>query len=622
MSRKELSRMTWDPSGWMIISEVEFKTPSDLTSLASRLSSMGLDEETVLRIVVAYETDDHGLVDFGRIITPSLAISLPLILWTPEGKSWAHPSISSCGVDFRRGTSLKAILAMAEVKHVVCLSRSTIGRYINHGFAYLVHPIFTADVTSALEMMMTKMMKSFSEWSRLTPCPTLADFDLRISGRRILSLSDDESERALDESTLLVPSVCSRVNRRRRRRHMEPVVPPVVDSECTKLDSDLVIVHLNCGGCNPTKLTLLLEMMISKKADLMCLSDTGETPGPRNALESHARHILNRHASAWGIHTIKAIPSPGGAHSHPPGGALVLFNLSRLSRVKINSILDFGLLFEVEFFFGTTPVIVTSTYFPPKRWGTALGPASVEAQILGLMEGPGEAVEHMKTILRNRLVLSSGRNVISFVGGDFNSNFHSDDGYKISSFFSELDFVNASNQEEKLLPSFCRRALDQIRTSRIDNVFTKRDARVRVLSCYPHLTDVDLYDHYPMFTHMRMRDDVRPLFGTRTKRNLPRDIHSTDSTAFALFTKQLEEMDIPEEVLLCPEKLVEWISVTSGALACSISKCRHSRSCPNHWSIVAMVILVHLRASVLLRRHVATKLKSSTVTKTDTNPRV
>jgi len=48
-------------------------------------------------------------------------------------------------------------------------------------------------------------------------------------------------------------------------------------------------------------------MMIEKKADLMCLSDTGEAPGPRNALESHARHILNRHASSWGIHTIKAI---------------------------------------------------------------------------------------------------------------------------------------------------------------------------------------------------------------------------------------------------------------------------------------------------------------------------
>jgi len=147
----------------MIISEAEFRTPSDLTNLASRLSSMGLDEETVLRIVVAYENDDHGLVDCGLIITPSLALSQPLILWTPEGKSWAHPSISSCGDDFRRGTSLSAILDMVEFKHVVCLPRSTIGRYVNHGYAYLVHPIFTADVTSALEIVMARMMKSFSE---------------------------------------------------------------------------------------------------------------------------------------------------------------------------------------------------------------------------------------------------------------------------------------------------------------------------------------------------------------------------------------------------------------------------------------------------------------------------
>ena len=240
MSQKELSRMTWDPSGWMIISEAEFRTPSDLTNLASRLSALGLDEETVLRIVVAYENDDHGLVDCGLIITPSLALYQPLILWTPEGKSWAHPSISSCGDDFRRGTSLSAILDMVEFKHVVCLPRSTIGRYVNHGYAYLVHPIFTADVTSALEIVMVKMMKSFSEWSRLTSYPELADFDLRRSGRRILSHSDDESERVLDKSTLLVPSVCTRVNLRRRRRHIEPVVPPAVDSKCMKLDSDLV----------------------------------------------------------------------------------------------------------------------------------------------------------------------------------------------------------------------------------------------------------------------------------------------------------------------------------------------------------------------------------------------
>ena len=225
----------------------------------------------------------------------------------------------------------------------------------------------------------------------------------------------------------------------------------------------------------------------------------------------------------------------------------------------------------------------------------------------------GDAVDFMKSTLCNRLALANDRNAISIVGGDFNSNFHSDDSYKIGTFMDDLGYVNASNTKECLLPSFCRRALDHIRTSRIDHVFYKRDTRVQVIACSPQPTNFELYDHYPIFTHLRIPKESRSLYGSRTKRNLPRDIHSTDDTAFALFTKQLEEMEIPEDILLCPEKLVEWVSATSGQLACSISKCRHSRSCPNHWSIVAMVILVHLRASLILRRHVATKLNSFTV---------
>ena len=126
------------------------------------------------------------------------------------------------------------------------------------------------------------------------------------------------------------------------------MVPCDINATCLKMESDLIIVHMNCGGCNPTKLTSLLEMMIEKKADLMCLSDTGEVPGPRNALESHARNILNRHVSAWGIHTIKAVVPSLGAKSHPPGGALVIFNLSRISKVRVTQPMNFGLLFEVD----------------------------------------------------------------------------------------------------------------------------------------------------------------------------------------------------------------------------------------------------------------------------------
>ena len=256
-------------------------------------------------------------------------------------------------------------------------------------------------------------------------------------------------------------------------------------------------------------------------------------------------------------------------------------------------------------------MMVTSTYFPPRRWGANAGPASVESQILGLTNGLGNAVDHMKATLSDRLTLAMNRKVISVVGGDFNSNFLLDDGYKIELFMNEQGYTIASNPGEKILPSFCRRALDLIRTSRIDNVFIKVDNRVRVMSCAPLPMDFELYDHYPMFTHIRSNKEVIPLYGTRTKRNLPRDIHSTDVISLELFTKQLEEIEIPEDILLCPSRLVEWISSTSGSLACNISKCRHSRSCPNHWSVVAIVILVHLRASLLLRRHVATMLNSS-----------
>jgi len=393
VGQKELKNLTWDPSGWMVLSEVEFKSPSDLTTLGHRLRLMGVTNELVTKILSAYEDDEHGVIDFDLMAASSLSLSQEVVIWSPEGRKWAHPSISLAGMDFRNGASLQAILDMVDARHVLCLPRNIVGRFATHGFAYFVHPISAVDVKSALNAVMTKLMISISEWARTNPPPLLADYDLKLSGSRILSLSDCEDD-SNPQDVPLLPISGNRINRRRRRKPIEPAVPSETTSEFQKTESDLIVVHLNCGGCNATKLTLLLEMMITKKADLLCLSDTGEIPGPRNGLESHARHILNRHVSSWGIHTIKAMSPPVGSKSHPPGGALVIFNLSRISKVKIKSVLDYGLLFEVDFNFGALPITVTSTYFPPRRWGSSAGPASVEAKILGLMDIPGNAVDY------------------------------------------------------------------------------------------------------------------------------------------------------------------------------------------------------------------------------------
>jgi len=318
VGQKELRKMIWDPSGWMVLSEMEFKSPSDLTSLGIRLRLMGLSNDAVTEILLSYENDDHGAADFDSMVSSSLSLSQMVIIWTPEGRKWAHPSVSLGGTDFRRGASLQTILDMVDARHVLCFPSNNAGQHAIKGFAFFVHPISAVDVKSALNAVMLKLLASISEWARLHPPPSLASFDLKILGNKIMSLSDCEDEIESPTAQLISPSTGNRINRRRRRKPIEPVVPSEPMSELQKRESDLIVVHLNCGGCNATKLTLLLEMMILKKADLMCLSDTGEIPGPRNGLESHARHILNRHVSSWGMHTIKAMSPPVGSKTHPP----------------------------------------------------------------------------------------------------------------------------------------------------------------------------------------------------------------------------------------------------------------------------------------------------------------
>jgi hypothetical protein len=120
-----------------------------------------------------------------------------------------------------------------------------------------------------------------------------------------------------------------------------------------------------------------------------------------------------------------------------------------------------------------------------------------------------------------------------------------------------------------------------------------------------------------MYTHLRVTGVEKCLYGSRLKRNLKKDIHSSDITALAAFKDAMEKEEIPQSLIDGDEELfIDFVTNMSGRLASKLSKARHSRKCPNHTSAVSNVILIHLRMSVIIRRHVW--FPSKTLEKTST----
>jgi len=231
---------------------------------------------------------------------------------------------------------------------------------------------------------------------------------------------------------------------------------------------------------------------------------------------------------------------------------------------------------------------------------------SIERQIIGLGDTNSDsAIDYCLQALGHEIELLSLTVGVTLVGGDFNSNTLSSDYYGIENFMDKHGLTNCSNQRERLLPSFSRGLGLSVQYSRIDNVYMKPSEGVEVLSCYPCQLKEVLHDHHLMYTHVRIHGIEKPLYGSRLKRNLKKDIHSSDITALAAFTEAMEREEIPQSVLDGDEELfIDFITNLSGKLATTLAKGRHSRKCPNYTSPVSNVILIHLRMSVVIRRHV------------------
>jgi len=230
---------------------------------------------------------------------------------------------------------------------------------------------------------------------------------------------------------------------------------------------------------------------------------------------------------------------------------------------------------------------------------------SIESQITGLGHDDESAIQHCLRVLSDEITLSSSVEGLTMVGGDFNSNTISSDNYGIEKFMSKHGLINCSDSREKSLPSFSRSLGLSVQYSRIDNVYMLPSKSIQVLSCYPSQLQEILHDHYLMYTHVRVTGIEKCLYGSRLKRNLRKDIHSSDITALAAFKEAMEKEEIPQCLIDGDEELfIDFVTNLSGRLASKLSKARHSRRCPNFTSAVSNVILIHLRMSVIIRRHV------------------
>ena len=372
-----------------------------------------------------------------------------------------------------------------------------------------------------------------------------------------------------------------------------------------KLASDLVVLHYKGGHVSRLKLGHVLEDAISKGADVIMITDARVTPGPTDHLVSHARSILSGHVSSWGMHSIRTIHPPANSlNKHPPGGALFIYNLSRISKPNFKEIIPYGILDLMTFTFGNVKVRIFSSYFPPRARAGA-GPMSIESQIKGLGQVHESAIQYCLRVLSEEIALSSSIEGVTMIGGDFNSNTLSTDHYGIEKYMGDHGLINCSNEREKTIPSFSRSLGVTVQYSRIDNVYMAPCEGVQVLSCYPCQPQEILHDHYLMYTHIRVDGIEKCLFGSRLKRNLRKDIHSSDITALAAFMEAMENEEIPQSLIDGDEELfIDFITNLSGRLASKLSKARHSRKCPNFTSAVSNVILIHLRMSVIIRRHV------------------
>jgi len=226
IGKSELRKMTWDPSGWMTLTEAEFRSPSDLLNLEARLTAMGLGSELAVRVVESYVNDANNGVDLDVVDPTSLVLSKQVLIWAPGGRTWGHPLFLLNGKDLRFGASLQTILDLVDAKHLIRLPRGRAGCHANQGFSGLILPISSVDISSALKEVMKKLHIKISGWARLHPPPLLSDYNLRVVGRKFFSQSDDEGLDDLGGETTFAPTKASRINRRRSRKTREPARVP------------------------------------------------------------------------------------------------------------------------------------------------------------------------------------------------------------------------------------------------------------------------------------------------------------------------------------------------------------------------------------------------------------
>jgi len=193
-----------------------------------------------------------------------------------------------------------------------------------------------ADLSQAMESIFYKIIAMFHKMSLLSP---------------------DQSMN--DETTCQHKKTGSSNLSSNKKRKLNGVPPLRNDSAKSrgKIASDLVVLHYNGGHLSRLKLGHVLEDALNKGADVIMITDAGVTPGPTDHLVSHARSILSGHVSSWGLHSIRTInPSAKAANKHPPGGALFIYNLSRISKPNFKEIIPYGILVLMSFKFGIVNV--------------------------------------------------------------------------------------------------------------------------------------------------------------------------------------------------------------------------------------------------------------------------
>jgi exonuclease III len=362
---------------------------------------------------------------------------------------------------------------------------------------------------------------------------------------------------------------------------------------------ELRVMTINVNSLSDFKLNVYLDFAIFAKMDIVVLIDTCHSIKNSQSLSHYANFYINRQSSdSWRV-SVSCPLHTTATHLH--GGVMLLYS-SRISKVSFKEIIPGGFLSKLHFTFGFQTITLFPTYWPCKHETTDSDVGNhCWNQILRYSKGI-DPITYIKCLLTDHIQQAVLQHSEVIVSGDFNSDITrpGKDGHHLQQFISDTSLKNASTGDAATSISFISHTYNPNQHSRIDYALYKGN-NIESSCCSPVNLDFQKGDHIPIIAVFRLTGEMvyfpkktrRSLYGlpNRNDKKLQDAIETLCNTQLTIYPDETAEQFITRADLQSAEVMRQ--SMTN----------RNSSRNPNGFSVVAKVIINHLKFIVRIKQH-------------------